>query len=312
MFRDNAPFANLTQPYAMRNAEFLTLNLIGPGRLGQSLARLLVAQGHVAMGQIVGRNAERAQAARDFIGGGELATLETLRPATLTLLAVPDDGLPAIVDAMLVAAPVRAGDIVFHCSGALPSAVLDPLRARGVLIASIHPLKSFAQPALAVSSFAGTWCGCEGDAAALAVLQPLFEGLGAHCFAINPDGKTLYHAGAVLACNTLVALMEAALRCMEGAGVPRDAAWPALLPLIEGTLANMGRLGTAAALTGPVARGDVTTVARQLEATDALAPAIGAIYRSLSQLATELPGSGLADARRAALVSLLASPPSRA
>ncbi len=296
----------------MHAADTPVLNLIGPGRLGQSIARLLVAGGHARMGQIVGREAVRATAARDFIGGGEVATLETLRPADITLLAVPDDALPELSAALAAGAVVRAGDIVWHGSGALPSSVLAPLSTLGAWVASVHPLKSFAQPALAVADFAGTWCGCEGDAAALAVLQPLFEALGAHCFAIDPAGKTLYHAGAVLACNTLVALMEAALRCMEGAGVPRDAAWPALLPLIEGTLANVGRLGTAAALTGPVARGDVTTVARQLEATDALAPAIGAIYRSLSQLATELPGSGLADARRAALVSLLASPPSRA
>lgn len=292
----------------MRHTAPLPLNLIGPGRLGQSVARLLAAQGDVTIGQIAGRNAQRVDAARDFIGGGELATLETLRPAALTLMAVPDDALPALVDVMLTAAPLRAGDIVFHCSGALPSAVLAPLRARGVWVASIHPLKSFAQPALAVGSFAGTWCGCEGDAAALAVLLPLFEGLGARCFAIDPDGKTLYHAGAVLACNTLVALMEAALRCMEGAGVPREAAWPALLPLIQGTLANVGRLGTAEALTGPVVRGDLSTVQRQVEVTQALSPAICAIYRALSTMATELAAPGLSPQTALALADLLQAP----
>ena len=119
-------------------------------------------------------------------------------------------------------------------------------------------------------------------------LAPLFDAIGARRFALDPAHKLLYHAGAVLACNHLVALMEAALRCLEGAGVPRATAWPALRPLIDGTLANLDALGPRAALTGPVARGDTALLARETAAAQQAGPNVAATYHVLSLLAAEL------------------------
>lgn len=277
-----------------------TLNLIGPGRLGQSLAHLWHAQGLVTMGGVAGRDAARTAAALAFIGAGRAYALADLPPADLTLFAVPDDHLAEAVGRLPASA---AGRVAFHCSGALSSAVLAPLRAQGCHVASVHPLKSFAQPALAVAGFEGTRCACEGDAAALDMLGPLFDGIGARRFALDASRKTLYHAGAVLACNDLVALMEAALRCMAAAGVPSETAWPALRPLIDGTLANLDRLPPSAALTGPIARGDAGTVARQQAATAALDPAVADVYRTLGRLALQL--AKLDDTQRHAIAQSL-------
>lgn len=282
------------------------LNLIGPGRLGQTLARLWQEAGCVEIAAIVGRDASRAEAAAGFIGGGTTTSLAAMPPAELTLLSTPDDQLSAAVAALAAQETLRPGDVVFHCSGALGSDMLVPLAQQGALTASIHPLKSFARPELAIGDFAGTCCAHEGNPAALARLLPLFEAIGGRCFAIAPEHKTLYHAGAVLACNTLVALMEASLRAMEAAGLPRDLAWPALRPLVEGTVHNIGTLGTAQALTGPVARGDADTVARQMTATANVDPLLGAIYRDLSQMALALAAPQLPAARREALEQALA------
>ncbi len=265
-----------------------TLNLIGPGRLGRTLARLWQQAGLVQVQDLLGRHPDHTHQAIAFIGAGQAASLTTLRPATLTLLATPDDCLADWAEHLASTATLRAQDVVFHCSGALPSGVLTPVRRRGAYVASVHPLTSFAEPALAVQQFAGSYCACEGDAAALAQLAPLFDAIGAQRFAIDPAGKTLYHAGAVLACNDLVALMEAALRCMAGAGVARNQAWAALRPLIDGTLRNLDQLTPNAALTGPVARGDAATVARQLAATRGLDAGTADAYRSLGLLAWEL------------------------
>lgn len=273
-----------------------TLNLIGPGRLGRSLARLWHDAGVLTVGGIVGRSLPGAAAACDFIGAGQPTTLAGLPPAELTLIATPDAELATSAAALAALAIARPGDIVFHCSGALPSSVLDALRVQGAELASVHPLCSFADPALALGQFGGSYCGCEGDAPALARLAPLFDAIGARRFAIEASGKTLYHAAAVLACNDLVALMEAALRCMAAAGVPAATAWPALRPLIDGTLANLDCLPPAEALTGPVARGDADTVARQLAATAALDPAVADSYRSLAVLALQLAAAKPAGA----------------
>ncbi|MBL8481778.1 MAG: DUF2520 domain-containing protein [Rhodocyclaceae bacterium] len=281
-----------------------TMNLLGPGRLGQTLARLWTGAGLIELRAIAGRSDAGTRAARDFIGAGRPVALADLQPAQLTLIAVPDDALAAVAAALAAGEAVAPGGIVFHCSGARSSDLLAPLRARGAALASVHPLKSFARPELAVLDFAGTWCGCEGDPAALAVLRPLFQALGGICFDLDGSRKTLYHAGAVLACNHLTALMEAALCSMEAAGVARANAWPALRPLITGALENIDRLGTAGALTGPIARGDAGTVARQLEAFAALDADIAAAYRLLSRLALRL-ALALPPERRAALAACL-------
>lgn len=272
-----------------------TLNLIGPGRLGRTLARLWQDKGLVRIGAVAGRDAGRCSSARDFIGAGSPMTEGQLPPADLWLIATPDDAIAGVATRLAADAALRPGDIAFHCSGALASAVLAPLQASDAHTASIHPLKSFASPDTAITSFDGTFCACEGEPEAVQRLAPLFDAIGARRFAVTSEHKLRYHAAAVLACNHLVALMEAALRCMEGAGVNRDTAWSALQPLIAGTLANVDRNGTRAALTGPVARGDKQTIRNEIDATSSLDPDLGEAYRVLSLLALNLapPNNGL-------------------
>lgn len=264
-------------------------NLIGPGRLGQTLTRLWHDAGLIAVAGLLGREPAHTRLAQEFIGAGRVLDWgAAIAPAKITLLATPDNALAPLAHRLAASGAIAAGDVVFHCSGALSSAVLAPLRARGAAIASVHPLKSFAAPELAITNFAGTCCATEGDAAALAMLAPLFDAIGGHRFAVDPERKLLYHAGAVLACNHLVALMEAALRCMEQAGVPRATAWPALRPLIDGSLANIDQLGPRGALTGPVARGDIATVEQEIAATQQAGPVVSDTYRVLSEMARQL------------------------
>ena len=272
-----------------------SFNLIGPGRLGQTLGHLWVRAGLVNLQALAGRDVARLHAASTFIAPGlpvqTCLALAELPPAAITLIATPDDVLPLLADELMAAPALRAGDIVFHCSGATPSSALAPLRQRGVWVASVHPLKSFADPCSAAASFSGTWCGAEGDAAALMLLQPLFEAVGGHWFALQTEHKLLYHAGAVLACNHLVALLDAALRCMAAAGLPHAAALTALQPLIAGTLNNVMQHGTVAALTGPAARGDMRVLTAQSAATHQLDAAVGAVYDALTVVALELAAS---------------------
>ncbi|MBV8660290.1 MAG: DUF2520 domain-containing protein [Burkholderiales bacterium] len=281
-----------------------SLNLIGAGRLGRTLARLWVDQHLVQMGAVVARQTEHAEAAARFIGAGQPMTNLPATLANITLIATPDDAIESI--ALALAPHARSGQIYVHCSGALSSAALVPLRAAGAAVASVHPLKSFASPEHAITDFTGTYCSTEGDADALARLSPIFTDIGARLFTIDPQAKTLYHAAAVLACNDLVALMEGALRAMGAAGVDRATAWEALRPLITSTLTNLDLMGTRAALTGPVARGDVATVARQTAALSQYDGSVAAIYRVLGELALQL--SPLDEAQREAMQGALRGP----
>ncbi len=264
------------------------LNLIGPGHLGRTLARLWTLAGTFEIGCVISRNLSNTQDALTFIGAGEACGWDAIQPASFTLVSSPDDVLDEVVASLATSGALRNGDVVFHCSGALESEQLAPLRACGARIASVHPIRSFARPEVVVEEFQGTICGCEGDEEALAALAPHFDLIGARRIAIDPARKLLYHAGAVLACNHLVALMEGALAAMEAAGLPRDVAWSALRPLIAGTLNGIGTTGTEGALTGPVRRGDRSIVQAEIAATHALDIDIGEAYRALSILALRL------------------------
>jgi predicted short-subunit dehydrogenase-like oxidoreductase (DUF2520 family) len=266
-----------------------TLNLIGPGRAGRTLGALLARGGLCAVQDVLGAGRATAEAAVAFIGAGRaVRTLGEMRAADFWLLTPPDAAIAPVAAALAAAGCVRRGDIVFHCSGALASGILAPLSAAGASIASVHPLKSFADPAAAINTFPGTHCAAEGDSAALAVLAPLFEELGAQVAVIDPAGKTLYHAASVLVCNDLTALMEAGLRAYERAGLDRTTAQAMMEPLVRETLDNILRLGTVRALTGPVARGDADVVARQLAALQAMDARVADAYRALGRIALEL------------------------
>ncbi len=257
----------------------LTLNVVGAGHLGRTLGRLFHASGACSVQDVLTRSRASALDAIAFIGAGQTVdTAADLRPADITMLAVSDDQIE-VVCAML---PLAPGAVLFHCSGARSSAALAQAHACGALTASIHPVRSFADPATVAGSFAGTWCGVEGDDAALAVLAPALSAIGARTVAIDPAAKTVYHAASVFASNYLVTVLDAALRAYQAAGIPEAVARELAAPLARETLENVLRLGPAASLSGPIARGDMATVARQQQALDGWDGATGQLYQALA------------------------------
>lgn len=269
-----------------------TLNLIGAGRVGRTLARLWHAQDVLQVQDVLTTSAASAQAAVEFIGAGRPVTaLAELRSADYCFIAVPDRQIAA-VGATLAQTPGLPAATAFHASGALPAAELAPLQARGWRIASAHCILSFATPATAVQQFAGTPCALEGEAGAVDVLQPLFNAIGAHCFPLAAEHKLLYHAAAVFATNFLPVLQAEAEALWQHSGVPTE-----LLPRLRATLLrnavdNVLALGPAGALTGPAARGDLALVQRQGLAVTQRDAQAGAAYTALSELARRLARDG--------------------
>jgi predicted short-subunit dehydrogenase-like oxidoreductase (DUF2520 family) len=262
------------------------LNIVGAGHVGRTLGRLFAARGVFAVQDVKTRSADSARAAVAFIGAGTPAA-GAVRPAAVWMLAVADDAIGPVAAALAQSAPM-AGSVVFHCSGAKASGELEALRRAGAVVASVHPVRSFADPAAVAAAFDGTFCGVEGDAAALAVLLPAFEAIGARPVQIDPAAKTVYHAAAVFASNYLVTVMDAALRAYQAAGIPADVARELARPLATETLANVLRLGPEAALSGPIARGDAATVARQHGAVAAWDGPTGALYDALAAATWDL------------------------
>jgi predicted short-subunit dehydrogenase-like oxidoreductase (DUF2520 family) len=256
------------------------LNIVGAGHVGRALGRLFAAHGAFEVQDVLTRGPASARDAVDFIGAGRaLHEIASLRPADVWLVAVGDDQI-APVSAQLATAGLLDGAVVFHCSGARSSAELQAPQAQR---ASVHPVRSFADPAAVAAEFAGTFCGIEGDADALAVLEPAFEAIGARLVAIDPAAKTVYHAASVFASNYLVTVLDAALRAYEAAGIDPQVARELARPLATETLANVLRMGPEAALSGPIARGDFATVERQQAALKGWDDPTGDLYAALAE-----------------------------
>ncbi|RZL86692.1 MAG: DUF2520 domain-containing protein, partial [Variovorax sp.] len=185
-----------------------SLNIVGAGHVGRTLGRVFTARAIYRVQDVLTRSQAGAQAACAFIGAGHpVDALGWMRPADAWMLAVPDDRIGEVAAALAQAHDVR-GAVVFHCSGAKASAELAPLRLAGATVASVHPVRSFADPAGVASQFDGTWCGVEGDADALARLVPAFEAAGARIVAIDAAAKTVYHAASVFASNYLTTVLD--------------------------------------------------------------------------------------------------------
>lgn len=268
-----------------------TLNLIGCGALGRTLGRLLHEARLCEVRDILTRSAESGADAACFVGAGRPVTeYGELAPAELYLIAVPDDAIAGCAELLAASGRLPKGCVVCHLSGALSSSILAPVAALGARTASLHPVRSFADPLRSVQEFPGTWCAVEGEPEALKLVQSLLSALGARLFPIDPAFKSVYHAGAVLACNYLPVLVELGLRAFGRAGVGPAVARQVLEPLVSGTLENIFRMGTAGALSGPIARGDLGTVTRQLAALEQWEPSVAELYRQLGLVALELAG----------------------
>jgi predicted short-subunit dehydrogenase-like oxidoreductase (DUF2520 family) len=233
-----------------------TIAIVGRGRLGPALAGALRAAGHPVLGPL-GRGAD---------GAG----------ADAVLLCVPD----AEIGAAAAAVPVVTGLLVGHCSGATGLAPLAPHEAFG-----LHPLMTVTRDGAA---FAGAGCAVAGTTErALAQARSLAAALGMRAVTIADEDRAAYHAAASIASNFLVTLEAAAERLAATTGASRDL----LAPLVRATVENWAALGGERALTGPIARGDEATVARQRAAVAERAPDLLALYDALAAATRDLAGA---------------------
>jgi predicted short-subunit dehydrogenase-like oxidoreductase (DUF2520 family) len=188
---------------------------------------------------------------------------EPLADADLVLLAVPD---ASIAD---VAQQVPIGPWLAHVSGATSLRALDPHTPRF----SVHPLQTLSRER-GPEQLDGAWAAvtAETDEARTSA-RWLANTLGLHTFDLADADKPLYHAGAAMASNFLVTLHQAAARLLEESGAPSEA----LVPLMTRTIEN------GFVLTGPIARGDWSTVEAHLSALEERAPDLVPLYRALAE-----------------------------
>lgn len=197
-----------------------------------------------------------------------------------------------------------------HCSGALAAQVLRTAVPGAWSVAGAHPLQSFVDPAQAAQAAQTSAWFVEGEPDALSVVRTFLHSFGVIPRTLPAELRPLYHAAGVLASNAALALFDAACAAMAAVGMSRNEAVKALCPLWQGTLDNVAQKGLPAALTGPIARGDIHVVRAHLRALETHAPDLVGIYRELGirtlQLANEL-GQANRDSLREIAQTLIPS-----
>jgi len=286
-----------------------TLHLLGSGRAGTAIARLL-ARRSFPIGSVCSRNLAHAEAAVALLGSGRPTAdpAACFAPAAWTLVALPEGAIAPLAAQLASRLPDCRGAVALHVSGALPGEALAPLRARGVAVGSVHPLAAFADRARPPDSLAGTTFDLDGDPAARAAARTIVAALEGHPLELDGDGKALFHAAAATAANGLVALLDVATQLAERGGAKPDAARRALVALARSALDAIEQRGAPDALTGPIERGEAAVVAAHLAALAAAAPELLPAYRDFARatLATARRAGRLAPAAAAELARLLA------
>lgn len=271
--------------------------IVGSGRVGLTLARALTHSGS----NVVTLGRERRQLPEP-LAPTRTDWAPVLDRSDLVLVAVPDDAITAVAGALARTGVIARRHVVLHTSGLHDRSALGPLEPTGAALGSWHPLQTFVAEVGDPDALAGSAAVIEGDSRALEAGRGLAARLHLGPVVELPSaGKAGYHAAAVFASNYLVVLAEVARRLGAAAGAG-DVAAEMFMPLMQRTLANYAT-GAAAALTGPIRRGDAGTVQQHLAA---LTGAERMLYVALGREALQLArDAGLEPEKAAAIQRLL-------
>ena len=258
----------------------LAIGIIGAGRVGAVLGAALARAGHDVRAVYAVSDESRERAAALLPGVPVKGIHDVIDGADLVLLAVPDDALAELVAGLAATDSWQAGQIVVHTSGRHGTDILRPARSAHILPVAIHPAMTFTGTALDLGRLADCAFGVTGPDALRPRAEALVVEMGGEPVWVAEDQRAAYHGGLAHGSNHLVTLIAEAMEVLAAAGVEEPRA--VLGPLVRAALDNALRLGDAA-LTGPVARGDVSTVGTHLRELERISPEIRTTYVALAR-----------------------------
>ncbi len=247
----------------------MRVGFIGAGKVATAFGRYLHGHG-IAISGYFDRHVEKVTHASETTQSkvGQSAA-EVTAGSDIILITTRDDQIESACNDLCRQKAIGPRHLVGHMSGAHASHVLTEAAQQGAAIFSLHPLQAFAEEEKALTDLPSTYLSLEGDDQRLVAVEEILAKIGNRYFKIAAEHKSLYHLSACVLSNYLVTLMDSGLEALKMSGIDSREGFRAMRPLIEGTIANIARMGTDKALTGPIARGDATTIGQHLDALDA-------------------------------------------
>ncbi|MFN2531980.1 MAG: Rossmann-like and DUF2520 domain-containing protein [Pyrinomonadaceae bacterium] len=266
--------------------------IIGAGRLGTALAIALSETGYQITDVVTSRS-QTAQNAAQLLAGSPQALSEKqlvrLSAANVYIIATPDEQIPTVAKSLSqIHSKAIDSCTALHTSGALSSSVLANLKKKNWHTGSLHPLVSVNEPISGAKALRNAYWCVEGDEEAVNTARQFAKDLKGHTFTVKAENKPLYHAAAVMASGNVVSLFDVALQMLVKCGLTDKEARDAFLPLLESTLRNLRSSNPSEALTGTIARGDVSTLLNHLKALESTDSDTLMLYRLLCRHAVVL------------------------
>jgi predicted short-subunit dehydrogenase-like oxidoreductase (DUF2520 family) len=243
-----------------------SIAIIGAGKAGAALGAVLASKGCRICGVASRSLASAQKLACLYQAAASINAQDVTREADIIFITTPDDCILPATLKVAAADGFRPGQYVFHTSGALGPNALASAKECGAFIGCMHPLQTLAGTPTDKEYLAQGYFAVDGDKEAVEMAERLVALIGGTSFYIPAASRAQYHAAAAVASNYLVALLHAAEELLSDAGLPPETSINALMPLVYGTLKNIEQQGTIRALTGPISRGDISTVQRHLAA----------------------------------------------
>ena len=240
---------------------------IGAGKVGCSLGKLFSIRG-IKVSGYYDRDTNFAEEAAQFTESKAFTDVEALLSESDVLFITVPDGLITPVYEEIRTMPIE-GKLICHCSGSISSADAFPdIGSTGAYEYSVHPLFAVSDRFETYRELADAFFTLEGDPSHIGDMAELLEQAGLRFQIIDPSSKTRYHLAAVYSSNLMLALISKAVALLEECGFSESDALDAITPLVTGNVRHALEAGPAKALTGPVERGDVTTVQKHLTVSE--------------------------------------------
>ena len=240
----------------------MKIGFIGAGKVGFTLGKYFTEQNIVVSG-FYNRHPEVASEAAEFTGTRYYDTMENLiRDSEVIFITVPDNAIAEVWEQLK---QLQVKDkIICHCSGALSSAVFSDITNYECYGYSIHPLFAVNSKTESYKELSKALFTIEGDELHRDALADLIRSCGNKVVFLNPENKIKYHCAAVFASNLINGVMETAITELVQCGFTSEEALSALAPLTINNVAHLSEGTLEEALTGPIERGDTSTVLKHL------------------------------------------------
>ncbi|MFW6055800.1 MAG: Rossmann-like and DUF2520 domain-containing protein [Chloroflexota bacterium] len=254
------------------------IGFIGVGKVGTAFGVRLAEKGFPVVAAMDIVKDEATRFADSISGCTVYDTAQQLADEVdFVFITTPDDVIAQVAKDV----QWHTGQSVIHCSGANSAAILEPARATWAHVGCLHPCNTFASIAQSLENLPGSTFTLEAEEPVLTDLKEFVQALDGRALMLKEEDKALYHASICIACNYMYTIVNIATEMWKHFGIDQADALTACMPILKGTLNNIEHVGFPGCLTGPIARGDVGTIRKHLQALQENEPDRVALYKAL-------------------------------